>query len=93
MPNPRRESLSERNRTDLLTGLNNRNFWLSEMEREFNRCQRSVLPSSLVLFDIDGFRRINLNHGHQTGDQLLRSICRQPAADAAADRYHLPLQW
>ncbi len=69
-----RESLSERNRTDLLTGLNNRNFWLSEMEREFNRCQRSVLPSSLVLFDIDGFRRINLNHGHQTGDQLLRSI-------------------
>jgi len=67
-------SMTERNRTDLLTGLNSRPHWLEEATREFRRCQRSVQPSTLVLFEIDDFRQINVLHGHNTGDQLLRLL-------------------
>ncbi len=68
------QSLTERNRTDLLTGLLNRPYWLQEATREYARCQRSVHPSTLVLFEIDDFRQINVLHGHPAGDHLLKTL-------------------
>ncbi len=68
------KSLTERNRTDLLTGLLNRLYWIEETRREFSRCQRSERPSTLVLFEIDDFRRINIEFGHPAGDHLLKIL-------------------
>jgi len=55
---------------DELTGLFNRRFFLAEMERHVAR----NTPLTLVLFDLDDFKRINDTHGHLTGDQILRDI-------------------
>lgn len=68
------QTLNELNRTDQLTELSSRGYWLKDIEREFLRCQRSVLPSTLVMFDLDDFRTINGRYGHQAGDEVLRSV-------------------
>ncbi len=59
-------------RTDELTGLPNRRSWDEELRREIARARRSGEPLSLVLLDIDNFKRFNDEHGHQAGDALLR---------------------
>lgn len=69
-----RQSLSDSSRLDMLTGLSNRSHWLQEAEREFQRCRRSAQPSSLVIFDIDGFRNVNGRYGHHAGDDILRTL-------------------
>ena len=59
---------------DGLTGLLNRRYWESCLEREFARHQRYDSPVSLVIFDIDHFKRVNDTYGHQTGDEVIRSV-------------------
>ena len=59
---------------DGLTGLLNRRYWESCLEREFARHQRYDNPVSLVIFDIDHFKRVNDTYGHQTGDEVIRSV-------------------
>ncbi|MDH7944857.1 GGDEF domain-containing protein [Pseudohongiella sp. SYSU M77423] len=57
--------------TDPLTGLLNRSRLDSVLQEEINRHQRSGQPLSVVLCDLDHFKRINDNYGHLTGDQVL----------------------
>ena len=52
---------------DALTGAHNKRYFLEFLEREIARCQRYGRPLSLLMFDIDHFKHINDNHGHQTG--------------------------
>lgn len=59
---------------DGLTGLLNRRYWESCLEREFARHQRYDNPVSLVIFDIDHFKRVNDTYGHQTGDEVIRTV-------------------
>lgn len=59
---------------DGLTGLLNRRYWESCLEREFARHQRYDNPVSLVIFDIDHFKRVNDTYGHQTGDEVIRAV-------------------
>ena len=61
---------------DELTGLLNRRYWESCLEREFARHQRYDNPVSLVIFDIDHFKRVNDTYGHQTGDEVIRETAR-----------------
>ncbi|MEL0169289.1 MAG: diguanylate cyclase [Pseudomonadaceae bacterium] len=61
---------------DGLTGLLNRRYWESCLEREFARHQRYDSPVSLVIFDIDHFKRVNDTYGHQTGDEVIRATAR-----------------
>ena len=61
---------------DGLTGLLNRRYWESCLEREFARHQRYDNPVSLVIFDIDHFKRVNDTYGHQTGDEVIRETAR-----------------
>lgn len=61
---------------DGLTGLLNRRYWESCLEREFARHQRYDNPVSLVIFDIDHFKRVNDTYGHQTGDEVIRATAR-----------------
>jgi diguanylate cyclase (GGDEF)-like protein len=59
---------------DGLTQAYNRRFFNEAIEREFNRSKRYQRALSLVVFDIDHFKRVNDTHGHLAGDGLLRQI-------------------
>lgn len=61
-------------RTDKLTGLNNRGYWEERLKEEFNRNKRYHEASSLVIFDIDHFKKINDTYGHTVGDDAIRYI-------------------
>ncbi len=61
-------------RTDGLTGLLNRRAWEEQLLGEFKRNARSLQPVSLVMFDIDHFKRVNDTYGHQAGDEVIRLV-------------------
>jgi diguanylate cyclase (GGDEF)-like protein len=63
--------LEKENITDPLTGLYNRRHLDRRLEEEFGRAKRYAQPLSILLVDIDHFKRINDNYGHQTGDFVL----------------------
>ncbi|MBF5043831.1 GGDEF domain-containing protein [Aggregicoccus sp. 17bor-14] len=60
--------------SDGLTGASNKRFLLEYLERELGRCHRYGRALSLLLFDLDHFKRINDMHGHVAGDQVLREL-------------------
>ena len=60
---------------DTLTGLYNLRSFHAFMDDEIERSKRSTSPFSLLMIDIDHFKRINDHHGHQTGDDVLRHLC------------------
>jgi two-component system, cell cycle response regulator len=62
---------------DGLTGVHNKRFFMEFMEREMARAIRYQAPLSLVLFDIDHFKKINDTHGHLAGDSVLKELCRR----------------
>jgi diguanylate cyclase (GGDEF)-like protein/hemerythrin-like metal-binding protein len=66
--------LENRVSTDALTGLWNRAHFDHVIEKELDRSLRHKQPLSLILFDIDHFKRINDEFGHQAGDKVLREI-------------------
>lgn len=59
---------------DMLTGLPNRRAILDALERELERSRRAGTALSIVLIDIDHFKKINDVHGHLAGDEVLRQI-------------------
>ncbi len=62
--------------TDPVTGLANRGRFQHLLEQETRAAQRTQLPVSLLLLDIDHFRQINERHGHASGDTALRTLAR-----------------
>jgi diguanylate cyclase (GGDEF)-like protein len=74
-------SLVQRNRyleqlawTDPLTGLLNRRGFDEELEREDARARRNHTTAAVVLLDVRGLKSVNDNHGHTSGDALLRAV-------------------
>jgi diguanylate cyclase (GGDEF)-like protein len=61
---------------DALTGLYNHRFFQEAMDREFDRSRRYKRELSLILFDIDHFKKINDTYGHLIGDRVLVAISR-----------------
>jgi len=61
-------------RTDALTGLANRRALDMEIERRLTEFQRRGKPFSLMMIDVDHFKRFNDTHGHQAGDEVLRGV-------------------
>lgn len=59
---------------DPLTGVGNRRAFLAKLSEVIAHFERTSMPSSLVLLDIDHFKRINDLHGHAAGDEILRRI-------------------
>ena len=70
------EQLQKMSRTDGLTGLFNRRYWEEQCEMEFKRTQRSGGRSSLIILDIDHFKKINDTYGHPAGDQVIKTMSR-----------------
>ena len=60
--------------TDSLTGLANRGFFDETLKKEFLRLKRSGLALSLIMLDIDYFKKFNDAYGHVAGDQCLQMI-------------------
>ncbi|MEM1086193.1 MAG: GGDEF domain-containing protein [Pseudomonadota bacterium] len=68
------EELRELAVSDPLTGLYNRRAFEEIFARETARSKRTGNPVSLVLFDIDYFKKVNAEHGHAGGDVALRNV-------------------
>ncbi len=68
------KKLEELAQTDYLTGLFNRRRFFDIMTYEIKRTFRLEEPLSLIIFDIDHFKRINDTWGHQAGDRVLKEI-------------------
>jgi diguanylate cyclase len=60
--------------TDTLTGLPNREAYGERVHNEMLRWQRYQHPLSLAVLDIDFFKKVNDQHGHQMGDKVLKAI-------------------
>ena len=79
-----KEKLKQQSIRDPLTHLFNRRYLEESFERELARCKRKNLPLSLLMIDLDHFKKFNDTHGHPGGDallsdfgRLLRSLCRR----------------
>jgi diguanylate cyclase (GGDEF)-like protein len=68
--------LSEVSARDALTGLYNRPYVMEKIEIEMNRALRHGSPVSLLMLDIDYFKRINDEYGHPAGDEVLKGVGR-----------------
>lgn len=66
------EQLAKLSMTDRLTGLLNRGTWENLVDAEFERFRRYGQATSLVMFDIDFFKKVNDNHGHMAGDEVIK---------------------
>lgn len=62
--------------TDGLTDLYNTRYFYKTLELEIARTNRYGNPFSLMLFDIDNFKLLNDNYGHQAGDEVLQELAR-----------------
>ena len=60
--------------TDYLTGLSNNRAFFERAASEVVRSQRHTIPLSLVVFDVDHFKRVNDTFGHPGGDRMLRDL-------------------
>ncbi|MEN8181067.1 MAG: diguanylate cyclase [Myxococcota bacterium] len=70
------EVLEQLSITDGLTKLHNHRFFQDHLTREIKRVRRTHEPLSMLLIDIDDFKRLNDRLGHAAGDELLKAIAR-----------------
>ena len=61
-------------RTDPLTGLLNRRAFLEEIARNIERLDREEVPGTLLFTDLDHFKRLNDQQGHEAGDRALCAV-------------------
>ncbi len=62
---------------DGLTGVHNKRYFLEFLEKEIARARRHASPMSLIMFDIDHFKKVNDTHGHLAGDAVLKELGRR----------------
>ena len=68
------ERLARLAATDGLTGLPNKRAFMEAFERDLARAKRQGTPLSLVVVDVDHFKKFNDSYGHQTGDEVLKVV-------------------
>lgn len=72
-----REKLRTQSLRDPLTGLYNRRYMEDALERYVSLAERTGSPTSVVMIDLDNFKRLNDEHGHAKGDAVLRDVAAQ----------------
>ena len=70
------KQLLELSQTDPLTSLRNRRAFDARLEEEFLHARRYERPLSLAIIDVDHFKSINDEHGHDAGDAVLRGVAK-----------------
>lgn len=68
------DAMRELTLTDTVTGVANRRSFDTAFDSEWRRCDRSRSPLSVIMIDIDQFKRYNDAYGHQAGDDCLRQV-------------------
>ncbi|WP_028992009.1 GGDEF domain-containing response regulator [Thermoanaerobacter thermocopriae] len=68
------ELLYRQSITDPLTNIYNRRFFMQMLEQEIERVKRNRKPFSIIMFDLDHFKRINDRFGHAGGDTVLKNV-------------------
>lgn len=66
--------LARQARVDVLTGLNNRRHFFELAEQELARSKRHAQSFSILMLDVDHFKAVNDNYGHDAGDEVLRKL-------------------
>lgn len=74
------QKLRQKATHDALTGIYNRGAIIEILDKELARHDRGGWPMSVILADLDHFKRINDEHGHLAGDAVLREACRRAGA-------------
>ena len=85
------EELRRLSTTDALTGLFNRRFLDESLHTELDRARRSDNRLSVIMFDVDHFKRFNDTHGHEQGDRVLQAVAQ--ALRGALRNYDLPCRY
>lgn len=74
----------EKSITDEMTRIYNKRYFLSQLDNELDKSSRRATPMSLLLLDVDHFKKFNDTYGHQTGDlvlkkvaQVMKQVCRK----------------
>ncbi len=75
------DQLAELVLVDTLTGVGNRRAFDSAIDREWAQARDHRSPLSLMLIDVDRFKRINDTHGHQVGDECIRRVAKKVSLD------------
>jgi two-component system cell cycle response regulator len=70
-------SIYESATRDGLTRVFNKKYFIDTLRKEFAYCLRHRVPLSLVMFDVDHFKKINDTYGHQAGDYVLSRIAQR----------------
>ncbi len=68
------QQLYESATRDPLTQAYNKRFFNEQFEKDFSHAKRHRLPLSLVMLDVDHFKRVNDGHGHPAGDHVLQRL-------------------
>jgi diguanylate cyclase (GGDEF)-like protein/PAS domain S-box-containing protein len=77
--------------TDALTDVFNRRYIDATMIKEFDRCKRTGKSLSVLLLDIDFFKKFNDTHGHDQGDRVLQAV--GAAMKSVCRQYDLPCRY
>ncbi len=70
------DKLTEQAQTDALTNLFNYRFFVGALRREMERAQRSLQSMSMIMIDVDFFKKLNDQYGHEIGNQALQQIAK-----------------
>lgn len=71
-----RSRLEHQSVCDGLTGLYNRHFMETALDRELRRAERQKTPVALLMVDVDHFKKFNDDFGHHAGDSILRQVAK-----------------
>jgi diguanylate cyclase (GGDEF)-like protein len=64
---------------DAVTGINNKHVFDTRLEQEFSYARRNRLPLSLLMIDVDFFKKVNDTYGHMAGDYVLQGVAKRVA--------------
>lgn len=72
--NALQEQLRDQAYRDPLTGLYNRRYLDTTLDRELGRCLREQHPMAIIMLDVDHFKKVNDTRGHPEGDEVLKAL-------------------